>query len=107
MCEDRLCPITASFDAAEKLIGDYAGLHEDPKTNLGLIAINRRSAERVQEAYPCPGPNLDQNGNIHCPLSAVISDAFALSIYRANPAMAIPPEKVVDVETDRATGQYL
>src|SRR5258708_33011362 len=105
-CDGRLCPIIATFDVAEKLIGDYAELHEDPRANLGIIAMNRRCAVRVQEAYPCPGPNLDQNGNVHCPLSATISDAYALSAFRAAPTM-IPPEKVVDGDTGKSTGQFL
>lgn len=102
-----LCPVIASFDAAEKLLTvDFADLHEDPRVSLGVIAMNRTCAERVQEAYPCPGPNMDSNGNIHCPLSAVISDAYAMSSYRPAPSM-IPPEKVVDGETDRSTGAFL
>ena len=104
MCD--LCPIIATFDAAEKFIGDYAELHEEPKANLGIIAINRRCAQRVQEAYPCPGPNMDEKGNIHCPLSTMIGDAFAMSAYRPHPA-AIPPEKVVDAQTGASTGAYL
>ena len=59
MC-DHLCPVMVSFDAAEKLIGDFAELHEDPKANLGIIAISRRTAELVRDSYPCPGPGLDR-----------------------------------------------
>ena len=81
MC-DHLCPIVAAFDAAEKLIGDYAELHEDPKSSLGILAVNRACAERAQDAYPCPGPNLDSNGNVHCPLSTTIGDVFAMAAYR-------------------------
>lgn len=64
---DHLCPIIATFDATEKIITDYAEVHEDPKTNLGVLALNRLCVERMQEAYPCPGPNLDRDGNIHVP----------------------------------------
>jgi hypothetical protein len=106
MREDRLCPIIASFDAAEKLIADYADIHQDATANLGTIAINRRCAELVRDSYPCSGPNQDTNGNVHCPLSAMIGDAFAMSVYRPHPP-AIPPEKVVSAETDRTTGQFL
>ena len=70
MC-DHLCPIIATFDVAEQLIGEFAELQEDPKANLGVIAINRACAARVQEAYPCPGPNLDSTNNVHCPLSPI------------------------------------
>lgn len=105
MCD--LCPIIATFDAAEKFIGEYSELHEDPQTNLGLIALNRACAERVQEAYSCPGPNLDSNGNIHCPLLAMFGDAFGMSAYRSHPGLMIPPEKVAGGETDTPTGQML
>jgi hypothetical protein len=105
-CDTRLCPITASFDAAERVIGDYAELHEDPRANLGIIAINRRCAARVQETYPCPGRNRDSNGNIHCPLSGMIGDAWAMTAYRVAPTM-IPPEKVVDGDTGKSMGQFL
>lgn len=105
MC-DHLCPIIASFDAAEKVIAEYAELHEDPKSNLGIIAINRRCAEQIQEIHPCPGPSENHNGNVHCPLSGMIGDAYALAAYRPAPAL-IPPEKVVDATADKATGQYL
>jgi len=106
MC-DHLCPIVAGFNAAEKFIGDHADLHEDPATNLGVITLNRRSIERAQEAYPCPGPNLDQNGNVHCPLGAMSGDVFALAVYRPQPGLMIAPEKVAGADTDHATGQFL
>lgn len=106
MC-DR-CPIVASFDAAEKFIGEYAELHEDPEANLGIIALNRACTERVREVHPCPGPNLDRNGNIHCPLAMIISDAFTMSAYRPAIRPAIAIEKLADGEVDDSqSGQYL
>jgi hypothetical protein len=106
MCDTGLCPITASFDAAEKFIGNHADIHEDPAQKLGVIVLNRRCAELVREMYPCPGANLDRNGNIHCPLSAVISDTFVMATYPTG-QLLISPDKVAGGETDRTTGQFL
>jgi hypothetical protein len=81
MCDGRLCPIIATFDAAENFIGDYADVQEEPEANLGVIKINRKYAERVQEVYPCRGPNMDMHGSVHCPLSTMIGDAFQMAAY--------------------------
>jgi hypothetical protein len=107
MCDPSLCPITVSFDAAEKVIANHAGIHEDPTASLGMIAINRACAAQVQESYPCPGAGLDSHHNMHCPLGSIIGDVFSMTMYRMQPAVMISPEKVISAETDRSTGAFL
>jgi hypothetical protein len=50
MPDHHLCPIIASFDAADKLLDAFEDIHEEPYVSRGLIAINRRCAEIVREA---------------------------------------------------------
>lgn len=105
MC-NHLCPIIVSFDAAEKLVDEYAELHEAADSVRGTLTINRRAAELVQAVHPCDGPVTNERGFVACPLSAVISDTFSMAAYRPHPS-AIPPEKVIENERATQTGQYL
>ena len=106
MTANCLCPIIASFDAADKLLDDFEDIHEEPDVSRGLIAINRRCAEIVREAYPCDGPARNERGCIQCPLAALLNDVYGLVAYKSHPTI-IPPEKVIAAERDRQTGQYL
>ncbi len=95
-----------SFDAAEKLVDDYAELHEAADSVRGVVTVNRRATELVQATHPCDGSVTNVRGFVACPLSAMISDAFSMAAYRPMPS-AIPPEKVVENQRDMSTGAYL
>jgi hypothetical protein len=105
---DHLCPHVISLDAAEKVIDDFEHIHESPTVSRGVIALSRRTAERVHELYPCDGPVSDNQGRVTCPLYGIISDVVGMAeLVPATPSYAIPPEKVMAAEGDRQTGQYL
>ena len=60
----------------------------------------------MRKSHPCEGPNLDSTGNRHCPLAAIISDAYALVACRPAP-IAILPETVIEAGQEYQQGQYL
>ena len=105
MC-DHLCPIMTCFAATGEILDDFGDLHSEPRKARGYLALNKKVAEEVRASYPCDGPNLDQNGNVHCPLSALISDVFSMSAYQFHP-LAVDPEKLIDADRKSITGAYL
>jgi hypothetical protein len=73
-----------------------------------VIAAYRQSHEAVRKRYPCDGPVPDNNNEQACPLGHIGHTAHNLATVPAQRAgWSFDPEKLIDGETDSATGQYL
>jgi len=109
MCDDNLCPYVVTLTVARSVIDDLGEIHDSPEAARGTVVAMRKSAEAVRSCYPCDGPVTDKTGGqVRCPLAAMFSDTHQVATVPVQrQGWAFPPEKLVDVETDSATGQYL
>lgn len=102
------CCYLAMLDASDEVIDSYADIHEQLQASRGALEINRRCAERVREHLSCDGPVMSHEGHLTCPLVELINATIAMATTRPRSGnFAVPPEKVVNADSDRAPGQFL
>ena len=107
-CNERLCPYLVMANVARPIIEDLAGIHENPDAARGQLAALGRAADAVRGCYPCDGPVSTQDGQVRCPLAHLIADVHQLTTVPVQrPNWAFDPERLVDGDTDKSTGQFL
>lgn len=106
---DDKCVLMITLSVAEQLITDHWGEHDHPELALGVVKLNRESAERVHAVMTCDPAAVNEHGQRVCSLSNVIGDASMLAFQTVHPAVFALDLAVVATgkAADAQTGQML
>lgn len=104
VCSD--CIFNTGLNSAETLVNELP--HNDREKSLGLIAIIKKALELNAEQVECPGNQITQLGDLHCPLREMVDYTRHLTAGAIpNQNYAVSLDQVRGNNGSTTTGQYL
>lgn len=103
------CPQAAMYDAARELLDKYRDKHETPDESEALIDFNLAAFRAVSSRLDCPGPEVDKDSDMACPIAQTAINAQTQALVRPHmTAYAVKLSELVSTDDkSREHGQYL